>query len=79
MHRDNFPTHRIEYRWGSNEFISDDLVAERGGGVGGTVCRSTMFPDLYYSYETCGSPYDTAQSLGANLENRVLRAGMPTM
>jgi hypothetical protein len=46
---------------------------------GGTVCRSTMFPDLYYSYETCGSPYDTAQSLGANLENRVLRAGMPTM
>jgi len=39
--------------------------------------RSLMFPHIFFSYETCGSPAHSVEDLGASLNGRVLRAGMP--
>jgi hypothetical protein len=41
--------------------------------------RSHVFPQLYYSYQTCGSDPRTTSDLGAALDGRFLKAGMPSL
>ena len=38
-----------------------------------------MFPQLYYSYQTCGSDPRTTSDLRSALNGQVIKAGMPTL
>jgi len=41
--------------------------------------RSHVFPQLYYSYQTCGSDPRTTSDLRSALNGQVIKAGMPTL